>query len=501
MIGTCSFLNKKKIMTSSLFSKEKLEENNKYRFEFYNLLKDLNESNLEEISQKCKTIIEIAPKKRIPVILNLIFLKGTLYGTNLQLISKLIILIFGTEKNPNFGLSRRLLLKYGIDACKFSRTSNIILGNLINMDAFSLTENSNKIIKFFQYLCKSYGSFINCLNATSLFIQCKEKLKNECEDVYNFAVSSISILFSYFPTEQASSCLSEFNSFINGDKNVSKMFTILKNDLVDDLKNIKDLQKDQIYLPSIFDESPLNLCPSLLTAAAYFNANKCLEYLLSLGFSPQQKDLMGRSFYYYAGLSGNLHAIELVEKTKEGMDDFTIGLIISQHNDIYLANPLLGPFGENCENVLHVSSIYNNFELIDYVLKRNLCDINQPDEGCDLPQHLAARIGNVESIIKLALSPNFDIKAQNLSDKDIFQLAVVNLCVDLTNLIVNEMNYCNQMSVIEMFLNIGSNLPLKAKPIKKIIFAKDWKDENLPNQLEEEDYSSDSQSFDSDDGY
>ena len=424
---------------SETSSKEQLEENQKYRFETYDLVKSLNEENLEEISEKIKAIISENPEQRIENVLRMIYLKASLYGSDLMLITKLIIAIFGTIKNPNFGSKRKFFCKYVKSACKDSRYANIIFGHLYAMDALPPKRNYINLQNIFRFLCSDYASFSNCLYAISLFIQCHDKIKNEAMNVYAIVLNFIKTLLSYYFTPQAASCLSEFNAFLEGEKKVYELYPIIKNDLVDELKKIKDLKKDQIYFPSIYDESPLVFCPSLLAAAAYFNANKCVEYLHNYGFSPKQEDLMGRSFAYFAGLSGNTRALEIVGKAEEMNGEFVSALIESQHNDLFLANPIRGPI-EDSEYSLHIACIYNNFELAETILKQNLCDINQEDDCEDLPQHIAARAGNTECIIKLAMSPDFHFEAKNFAEINIYKLATQNKHKDLKNILASYMN-------------------------------------------------------------
>jgi ankyrin repeat protein len=281
--------------------------------------------------------------------------------------------------------------------------------------------------------------------------------------------------------------MAEFMNFIRGGKpedSPNKLFFIIKNDDVEELSKIKDLPKDKEFIPSIYDNSPLVYCPSLLAACAYFHSMKCFDYLLKNGFDPAQKDTMSYSMAHYAGISGNFEAFEAIEKKQEGINEFAKAAIKGLQNETFEKLQNYGPF-EDGETALHYAALFNNFELAEKLINEKKCTINDKDECDDLPQHIAARAGNTEALLVIAKDDSFDPFAMNLADRTIFALAKKFMHLDTLKVIVNDLHandnkYYGKQEMVSVD---------KIKIIQKIISGYDISDDDI--EAIEEKYSED----------
>ena len=421
-------------MSDKKFDYSEVFSNESFRIELYNLISNINKENEKETISKINKILETDTKKRIIVVCDLIRIFGILHYEKSDSISEIIISIFSLDfAKPmlDYFLHRIVTL------AKTHRCFNYIIGKLIHKQVLPDESIYSKIIKpLTKELFNKRATLFGIVFISTLLINCYEYMQEKQNDLLFALNGTIESLLNTLPSKQAQHFKKQFLDFIErGDKTPSKWFTILINDDADSIPD-EGLDPETTFYPELCDKSPLAFCPSLIAAAAFFNANKCVEKLYKLGFSPDKEDQIHRSMCYYAGMSGNIRSLEIVGKTEERIKTFAYASIIHHRNEAFIASGYNGLFDEEMTS-LHVAAQYNNYELVTKLMET--IDVNVKDEFDDLPQHSAASYGSAESMLALAKSPSFDVEARNFCDMSSLELAVKNLSANLADLLHNSM--------------------------------------------------------------
>ena len=413
----------------------------KLSFEIYDAILHIDSASVDSYVEKLKPSFLNSPNEATRFLSTHLLTIPFTWSKNVFSMAQFIQKIYGEHSNssidPNY---RNLLAQDIVGQCCFFRETNVLLGNLISLNMFTPDEVQELIRKVTVFVfIEQQPVLFSFVFISSLFVSCKDYIKSNFPDLAIFLSSNIN--FHRFPSPQSRSLLQEFELFINKNEiKPQKYLDILREDKPDLIPT--DIDKEQEFYPSIFDSSPLVFCPSLISAAAYFKANKCVKKLLELGFSPDVTDQMGKSLPYFAGIAGNFEALEIVGLTQERLTVFIKAAIKTKQNvAFHLAYEKVEDkdhIFDNGATILHKACAANNIELVKEFAEK--IDINTKDECDDLPQHIAARHNALESIILLSKLPTFDLEAKNYSGLTILDLAVNYGCVSTVASLVKNLH-------------------------------------------------------------
>lgn len=196
---------------------------------------------------------------------------------------------------------------------------------------------------------------------------------------------------------------------------------------------------------------------TLILKAAIYN-NECLfEHLASLNHNINATDSNGLNCFYYAIKNQNLKILNFImQKHDYRSNVFTpIKIAIDLYPDNYYLFDKIIQFNPDYLNitnlklrtVIFLACKRNNFNLVDYLLSKNILDINHLDINKENCLHIAVKIGN-RSIISLLVKKGVDVNQKNNKSKSPFDLA--EKCIK--NLILNDYHSVVLSSIKEINL-------------------------------------------------
>ena len=427
------------------------------RFLIYNILNNLNYNNFNE---NLKTINEIIKKNSISYIscyFHQIKEICNLKQINLDIYIDFTLKIFGNYENR---LIDNILINNFIFFLNFNykRPFGYFLGKLINKNFYNLEISLNIIRLTYNYFCIEKPNFENILIFLSFFLNINLYLKKNQSEFYYLIIQNIIILFNFFHTKQSKLCLKEFNNFINNNELIkpNKYYLIIKNDLIEELKLLKNL--NIIFYPSIFDTSIL-LCYNcnLLCSSIFFNSIQCINYLMNekfLNYFPN--DLFNFNYKFYLGFQINYKNFYLNE-------EFIYSILKFKRNEFYLLIP--NNYLIFNEPLIHLSIKLNNFEFLEILLNKDNNEINNIFEG-DYPIHIACRYGSLECLIiliKFYKKLSLNLFQLNFSGINFIQIILKFKFLDLIiflkkffnkNLFENYNYYLNEFEKKNNYLNL-----------------------------------------------
>ena len=441
---------------------EKMMEKEQYRLDFIDMIYTVTHENVDELAEKLKNEIEIDPDFRFYVFFkSLINVFPVGCNANIPAIAQLISKTLKNIKNLKVGIISQFSFSTSlISVMQFHREMCVIFGYLVSNDVFSKDEVQLLTQNLIRAFLIKNPTLFNSVFLASFFVICSDYLKANFVDAYQMIKSSLITSFGYFPSPQAKSLLNEFINFSQNNQRIPykylQIFQEDKPELIPD-----DVDKEEEFFPSIFDTSHIIFCPSLIAAAAYFKANKCVKKLFDLGFNIDYPDQFGKTLPYYAGLSGNYEAIKIVGETKERIKLFISGAIRGKQNEIfkeiYSKWDNSEPLFKHGQTLLHKACSANNYKLVqDFI---STIDVNIKDEADDLAQHSAARKGSIEAFLSLTKAENFDLEARNFSDMSVFELAIKNSNVSLIRALADNFKPYIDKEKVTLIIKTSQSIP------------------------------------------
>ncbi|EAY17061.1 hypothetical protein TVAG_297400 [Trichomonas vaginalis G3] len=402
-----------------------------YRLEIHSITGTLNEENFDEVSKNIIKILEVKPKARIPT-----YCSGVCYAL-LKDKSKIDLYLRSVEQIINsFPGETRVILRRFRGAAATSRILVILYSKIIQLKSIKFDLIQISIGNFFRACLSKFQTYQSILIAMTLYFNSKELIDLHFPQISTWIKTIIPTFLSYFQNPQADFFLKQFKAFVFDEQIIEYEWdNIFKND--DDSKITEEMiQKSPIYFLSVFSYDKLLYPPTLISGAAFNNANKCVEKMLKLGCNPDELDIQNNDMFYYAGTVGNVKALDLAGRTPDRLKNFVKGAIQFGFNDLVIEMGYFGPFDDG-ETILHLCALYNNYQLMDYVVNNNICSVNEVSDIGDFPQHNAARKGSIEALIRLSYCKDFDINAKNMSEVLLSDLAAKYLNKDLAKILEN----------------------------------------------------------------
>lgn len=464
---------------------KQLLQKNEYRFKMFSLIEEYKEENKKDISNRLRNLLKDQDREMTFTFCRVYAQVVKNNQINVDKYSDLVLDTFGSHASPTLPAAYQGVCQQLHQYAEFSRPMCRIIGLLINKGFYSDDAAHNIFVHLIRYFIVENITFFNLLNSITFIITCFDELKRLNSDAVNWAKHLISTVLQYFSSPQSKSCNTEFQLFIKGTKRPQIMYQILRDD---DVKKIATADINQEFLPSIYDTSDLmNFCPSLLSAAIFFGANKCAELIVGKKPDFNQRDLKNRSVFHFAGFIGNISLVPKMSPTKANIRELTRAAIQSCRNFVFDKYKWSENY-EDGQTAMHIAAIYNNHKLVAKMIKDG-CKVTVKDEGDDLPIHAAARYDSVEVIIRLASSPEFDVNALNLAEKTAFQLSVSNVSPDVFLLLIHDFKVSIQDEKDNSSLPKYNSKPYFTRLYKKYI----WN--YIIEEEEEEDFVDDSDDF------
>lgn len=390
-----------------------------YRFELDTLLQTMNEESFGQSVQTIFDILVVAPRTRITPFISFMSKELTKYKEKCDLFLKTIEKCI--ETLPKYA---SVFLKNVRSNASESRIVSYLYAKLLQSPVISKDLAQLSLGNFIRINLGKNPSYQFLLVTMTVYAAAKDFIDEISKPLAIWIKSIVPTFISYFQNKQSEFFLKQFNEFFfNNNKIDYEWDSIFQNDDADAITEEK-IKDSPVFFLSIFSQDLFLTPPPLLTAAAAYKANKCIQKLLQFGCKPDEKYLFEYDMFYFAGAVSNIEALDMLGRNEQRIKNFVRGAIKYGRNEIVKELNFYGPFDDG-ENALHVAALYNNYELIEYIIANKICSINDTSDFGDLPQHVAARRGCTEAIIKMGFSNDFDISAKNLANNDILGLATV----------------------------------------------------------------------------
>jgi len=403
-----------------------------YRLELAGLIDMICEEDVGIICYSIRKIIKMSPHNRFFSYFSLIQhyceIRPSLIPKYVETTEK----VFGTHEKENLPIIRSNF-RVVFSVMRVSKEFVNFIGILMNGNFFSDQEKGSLYRKLLNLFSLDYSSYFNALKATTLFLSASETIKALNSLIYDNSFCLVRNVLSNFTHKEKEYTIKEFNNHVNGEKSVNKLYSALLNDSVEDMKaNMTDRYHCSIYEVS----KVLQFMPSILSAALFYKAHKCASYLLENGADANQEDSLDRSAHFFAGASGDCFLIEKRKPDLPKMEEFITAAIQFRHNEIVMK--LIDSYPNL--HYMHLACKFNNFILLDTLIKKNFKLAYEKDNFFDLPLHCAARMGSSECLVLLSVLPNFSHNVNNYS----------NVAPDIL-----AMNYCRLDFLILMWFEMG----------------------------------------------
>lgn len=169
--------------------------------------------------------------------------------------------------------------------------------------------------------------------------------------------------------------------------NENPIFKILMNDDVESLSAIEELDVNATFVTSCYNRYwQLQDSPSLMHAAAYFGAAKCIDYLIAKGAKCDAVDERGRKVSFFIMYNGH---VDLIDKIPDQDYSSALSLTAGHHqNDarkwlIEHNHPSVDPglIADRFGTVLHQACGTGNMGAVIYCLEKGV-DVNAKNAVC-----------------------------------------------------------------------------------------------------------------------